>query len=104
MKWVLGVYSPPEQHWVGDDFPVHSLFSYNSHGEHLSPFLLLDYAGAMKLEPTERPRGRPGLSRPDGFLRGSVQAACGPDRCMGGIQQRETHVVYQKAQNAGNVH
>jgi len=57
MKRILGVYSAPQQHWVGDGFPVRSLFSYHSHGEHLSPFLLLDYAGPMKFEPTERPRG-----------------------------------------------
>ncbi|HNP37252.1 MAG TPA: pirin family protein [Woeseiaceae bacterium] len=57
MKNILGVYSAPQQHWVGDGFPVRSLFSYNSHGEHLSPFLLLDYAGPAKFEPAERPRG-----------------------------------------------
>lgn len=57
MKRILGVYDAPQQHWVGDGFPVRSLFSYNSHSEHLSPFLLLDYAGPMRFEPTERPRG-----------------------------------------------
>ncbi|MGA8276661.1 MAG: pirin family protein [Rhodanobacteraceae bacterium] len=57
MKKVLGVYSAPERHWVGDGFPVRSMFSYNSHGAHLSPFLLLDYAGPMKFEPAARPRG-----------------------------------------------
>jgi redox-sensitive bicupin YhaK (pirin superfamily) len=57
MKKILGVYSAPEQHWVGDGFPVRSLFSYNSHGEHLSPFLLLDYAGPMKFNAADRPRG-----------------------------------------------
>lgn len=57
MKNVLGIYSAPHQHWVGDGFPVRSLFSYNSHAEHLSPFLLLDYAGPMKFDPAERPRG-----------------------------------------------
>ncbi len=57
MKKVLGVYSAPKPHWVGDGFPARSLFSYNSHGQHLSPFLLLDYAGPMKFAPAERPRG-----------------------------------------------
>lgn len=57
MKKILGVYSAPHQHWVGDGFPVRSLFSYNSHGEHLSPFLLLDYAGPKAFEPTKRARG-----------------------------------------------
>jgi redox-sensitive bicupin YhaK (pirin superfamily) len=57
MKKILGVYSAPHQHWVGDGFPVRSLFSYNSHGEHISPFLLLDYAGPKAFEPTQRARG-----------------------------------------------
>ena len=30
---------------MGDGFPVRSLFSYQTQGEQLSPFLLLDYAG-----------------------------------------------------------
>ena len=45
MKQITGVYTAPSQHWVGNGFPVHSLFSYQTHGEQLSPFLLLDYAG-----------------------------------------------------------
>lgn len=57
MKKVLGVYSNPRPHWVGDGFPVRSLFSYNSHGRQLSPFLLLDYAGPADFLPTETPRG-----------------------------------------------
>ena len=57
MKEVLGTFSAPRQHWVGDGFPVRSLFSYDSHGEHLSPFLLLDYAGPTRFEPANRPRG-----------------------------------------------
>ncbi len=57
MKKILGLYSAPRQHWVGDGFPVRSLFSYDSHGQHLSPFLLLDYAGPTQFTPTARPRG-----------------------------------------------
>ncbi|RAO74847.1 pirin family protein [Dyella jiangningensis] len=57
MKKVLGLYSAPHGHWVGDGFPVRSLFSYDSHGEHLSPFLLLDYAGPLHFKPGDRPRG-----------------------------------------------
>ena len=45
MKNVTGVYTAPRPHWVGDGFPVRSMFSYHTHGESLSPFLLLDYAG-----------------------------------------------------------
>ena len=57
MKKVLGIFSAPKGHWVGDGFPVRSLFSYNEHGNDLSPFLLLDYAGPARFEPTMRPRG-----------------------------------------------
>ncbi|ADJ28524.1 pirin family protein [Nitrosococcus watsonii] len=57
MKKIQGVYNAPQQHWVGDGFPVRSLFSYRNQGEQLSPFLLLDYAGPMEFEPAERPRG-----------------------------------------------
>lgn len=57
MKQILGVYSAPQPHWVGDGFPVRSMFSYDSHGQHLSPFLLLDYAGPAKFDPAVRPRG-----------------------------------------------
>ena len=57
MKKILGVYSAPRSHWVGDGFPVRSIFSYYSHGEHLSPFLLLDHAGPHTFQPAEHPRG-----------------------------------------------
>ncbi len=57
MKRILGVYSAPHQHWVGDGFPVRTLLSYKSHGEQLSPFLLLDYAGPMRFEPAGHSRG-----------------------------------------------
>jgi len=57
MKKILGTYRAPRGHWVGDGFPVRSLFSYDSHGKHLSPFLLLDYAGPAAFKPTDQPRG-----------------------------------------------
>jgi hypothetical protein len=57
MRKVLGVFSAPRQHWVGDGFPVRSLFSHASHGDHVSPFLLLDYAGPADFTPAEQPRG-----------------------------------------------
>lgn len=57
MKKVLGLYSAPRAHWVGDGFPVRSLFSYPSMGEHLSPFLLLDYAGPAQFDPADHRRG-----------------------------------------------
>ncbi|AMN47144.1 quercetin 2,3-dioxygenase [Steroidobacter denitrificans] len=57
MKKVLATFSAPRPHWVGDGFPVRSLFSHHSHGRQLSPFLLLDYAGPARFEPATRPRG-----------------------------------------------
>ncbi|MGH8845064.1 pirin family protein [Advenella incenata] len=57
MKKVLGIYSAPRPHWVGDGFPVRSMFSYQSHGKQLSPFLLLDYAGPADFAPVQHKRG-----------------------------------------------
>ena len=57
LKPIQGVYSAPRPHWVGDGFPVRSLFSYGDHGAQLSPFLLLDYAGPAQVPPSDRPRG-----------------------------------------------
>ncbi|MGG4674807.1 pirin family protein [Providencia sp. Me1] len=45
MKKIIGIYQSPRSHWVGDGFPVRSMFSYNDHGKYLNPFLLLDRAG-----------------------------------------------------------
>ncbi|QNQ10773.1 pirin family protein [Sphingomonas alpina] len=56
-KKILGRYGNNRGHWVGDGFPVRSLFSYNSLGTHISPFLLLDYAGPHYFEPTTDRRG-----------------------------------------------
>jgi redox-sensitive bicupin YhaK (pirin superfamily) len=44
-------------HWVGDGFPVRSIFSYNDRARELSPFLLLDYAGPTTFAPTNKRRG-----------------------------------------------
>jgi redox-sensitive bicupin YhaK (pirin superfamily) len=57
MKKVLGRYGNEQGHWVGDGFPVRSLFSYGNLDEHFSPFLLLDYAGPHIFEPTHSRRG-----------------------------------------------
>ena len=57
MKNVTGIYTAPRQHWVGDGFPVRSMFSYQTHGEPLSPFLLLDYAGPHNFPPDGAKRG-----------------------------------------------
>src|ERR1700750_2652289 len=57
MRKILGLYSAPRPHWVGDGFPVRSLFTYDTHGRHLSPFLMLDYAAPAQFSPAPRPRG-----------------------------------------------
>ncbi len=57
MKTILGIDDAPRSHWVGDGFPVRSLFSYDRLGRELSPFLLLDYAGPAEFAPATTPRG-----------------------------------------------
>jgi redox-sensitive bicupin YhaK (pirin superfamily) len=54
-KKVLGTYSAGSNHWVGDGFPVRNLFPSN--GVEVSPFLMLDYAGPSKFEPSKKQRG-----------------------------------------------
>lgn len=46
-----------DRHWVGNGFPVRTLFAYPNLGPVLSPFLLFDYAGPMEFSPTDERRG-----------------------------------------------
>ncbi len=48
---------PLSQHWVGDGFPVRTLFDYRHFGETISPFLLFDYAGPYDFPPTTQKLG-----------------------------------------------
>jgi redox-sensitive bicupin YhaK (pirin superfamily) len=58
MKKVLETLRNEDGHWVGDGFPVRSLFSYQGDTDAVSPFLLFDYAGPHVFEPNEgAPRG-----------------------------------------------
>lgn len=57
MRNVSHISNPPAMHWVGDGFPVRSLFSPRDGGHQLSPFLLLDYAGPQHFEPAQTPHG-----------------------------------------------
>jgi redox-sensitive bicupin YhaK (pirin superfamily) len=57
MKQVAEVLSTAERHWVGDGFPVRSLFSYNDDAAALSPFLLFDFAGPHQFAPSMNRRG-----------------------------------------------
>jgi len=57
MKNILGIHRSPHAHWVGDGFPVRSLFTYDNLASRISPFLLLDYAGPHAFTPTTARRG-----------------------------------------------
>ncbi|SEI15832.1 pirin family protein [Pseudomonas fuscovaginae UPB0736] len=57
MKKILGIYTSPRGHWVGDGFPVRTLFSYDGLGQQISPFLMLDHAGPADFTPTTERRG-----------------------------------------------
>lgn len=56
-KKLLSIQRSTDRHWVGDGFPVRTLFSYQNLGPELSPFLLLDYAGPLEFAPTSKRRG-----------------------------------------------
>lgn len=58
MKNMTGIYAAPRGRWVGDGFPVRSLFTYNRMGaDRVTPFLMLDYAGPRDFKPATKPRG-----------------------------------------------
>jgi redox-sensitive bicupin YhaK (pirin superfamily) len=57
MKKLSFIRSNNQGHWVGDGFPVRSVFSYNDVAAELSPFLLLDYAGPAEFPPTTQRKG-----------------------------------------------
>ena len=56
MKLVTRTVRGADPHWVGDGFPVRTYFSYDD-APAISPFLLLDYAGPARFEPSAQPRG-----------------------------------------------
>jgi hypothetical protein len=56
-KQILGTHRDTHGHWVGDGFPVRTLFSYDNLASHLSPFLMLDYAGPANFPAAQQPRG-----------------------------------------------
>ena len=57
MKKLLRLEQAGRGHWVGNGFPVRTIFSHHSHGSSISPFLLLDYAGPAEFPPSDKPRG-----------------------------------------------
>ena len=57
MKQLHRITRTDESHWVGDGFPVRTLFPYNTPDAEVSPFLMLDYAGPAEFPPASKPRG-----------------------------------------------
>jgi redox-sensitive bicupin YhaK (pirin superfamily) len=57
MKKMLRLHQSSRMHWVGNGFPVRSVFDYNGLGQELSPFLLLDYAAPYSFPPGNEKRG-----------------------------------------------
>ena len=58
VKQLSSIKRSHNRHWVGDGFPVRTLFAYpNGEPLSISPFLLLDYAGLFKFPPTNQRRG-----------------------------------------------
>jgi len=57
LKALRSVLRGDDIHWVGDGFPVRTLFAYSESGATLSPFLLLDYAGPVEFQPSSVRRG-----------------------------------------------
>ncbi|MCB2112994.1 MAG: pirin family protein [Parvularculaceae bacterium] len=53
MKTLETILRNDTMHWVGDGFPVRSLFSYREEADRISPFLLFDYAGPWNFEPVK---------------------------------------------------
>ena len=56
VKRVVEVRKAPHGHWVGDGFPVRTIFAYDKAAE-TSPFLLMDYAGPLDFQPAYKRRG-----------------------------------------------
>jgi redox-sensitive bicupin YhaK (pirin superfamily) len=67
MKKVLQVAQAPAGHWVGDGFPVQSMFSYQRNAEAFSPFLMLDYAAPTSFNPNTGHRRGVGAHPHRGF-------------------------------------
>lgn len=57
MKPIQRIHHSSAMHWVGNGFPVRSVFDYNGLGRELSPFLLLDYAAPYDFPPGNEKRG-----------------------------------------------
>ncbi len=57
MQRLLGIPGNDQGHWVGNGFPVRTLFFYQQLGKEMSPFLMLDLAGPAEFPPTNERKG-----------------------------------------------
>lgn len=57
MKKLLFSRKSEQRHWVGNGFPVRTIFSYSDLANQISPFLLMDYAGPYNFSATDQQRG-----------------------------------------------
>lgn len=57
MKRLIGVQGNDQGHWVGNGFPVRTLFFYQQLGKEMSPFLMLDLAGPAEFPATTERKG-----------------------------------------------
>ena len=57
MKKLQRIHQSSGMHWVGNGFPVRSVFNYSEHAQEMSPFLLLDYAAPYSFPPGNEKRG-----------------------------------------------
>jgi quercetin 2,3-dioxygenase len=57
MRKLVALQDAPRPHWVGNGFPVRSMFSPQTHGSAVSPFILLDYAQPYEFAPSAQKRG-----------------------------------------------
>jgi quercetin 2,3-dioxygenase len=57
MKHLIGVQGNDQGHWVGNGFPVRTLFFYQQLGKEMSPFLMLDLAGPAEFPATTERKG-----------------------------------------------
>jgi len=57
MRHISSITKGGSGHWVGDGFPVRSLFSHMGGADSHDPFLMLDYAGPHHFDPAPKSRG-----------------------------------------------
>jgi hypothetical protein len=57
MKRLVGIQGNDEGHWVGNGFPVRTLFFYQQLSKEMSPFLMLDFIGPAEFAATTERKG-----------------------------------------------